>query len=112
MRPKDREIGGCLRPTQYFHRACRLHRAQSNLGEFLAESLLNEAKILEVLFPAPPREDEKACSGWPEILGFNEEEIEALYIPALELRGAIDVAHPALAVFSTDDTWPDFLPYI
>ena len=34
------------------------------------------------------------------MLGFEELEIEALYVPALALRNAVDVAHPTLAGYS------------
>jgi hypothetical protein len=95
--PRNRRL---LAATLYFYRACRLNRAQSNLGEFLAESLLNNAKILEVLFPGPPEKTIECARAGLKSLGFSEEEIEALYIPTLSLRSAIDVAHPMLAVFS------------
>jgi hypothetical protein len=92
-----------LAATQYFHLACRLNRTGGKLWEFLSESLLNEAKILEILFPAPPEKTIEYARSGLKSLEFSDVEIEALFIPALALRNAIDIAHPTLAVFSTDD---------
>ncbi len=98
--PRNRRL---LAATQYFYLACRLNRRGAKLWEFLSESLLNQAKILEVLFPAPPGKTIDYARSGLKSLGFTELEIEALFIPALTLRNAIDIAHPTLAVFSTDD---------
>ncbi|MSP37052.1 MAG: hypothetical protein EXR70_01000 [Deltaproteobacteria bacterium] len=91
-----------LAATHYFQIACRLLGAQGRRGEFLSESILNFAKVLEVLFPAAPQQSidttRQALTG----LDFTEVEIEALYIPAVALRNSIDVAHPTLAVFTND----------
>jgi hypothetical protein len=92
-----------LAATEYFHVACQLNRLANRRWGFLAESLLNCAKILEVLFPAPPQQTIKSTREALTHLGFTEVEIEALYVPALALRNAIDVAHPNLAVFPVDD---------
>jgi hypothetical protein len=92
-----------LAGVQYFHIACRLARAAERRFEFLSESLLNFAKILEALFPAPPNQTIDKTRQELKGLGFEELEIEALYIPALALRNAVDVAHPTLAAYSDAD---------
>jgi hypothetical protein len=95
--PTNRRL---LAAIQYLHIACRLARAPGRRWEFLSESLLNFAKILEVLFPAPPQKTIETTRSELRTLGFAEAEIEAFYIPALALRNALDVAHPTLAAHS------------
>ena len=92
-----------LAATQYFYIACRLRRAENKIWEFLSEALLNHAKILEVLFPAPREKTIEFARAGLKALGFSELEIEALFIPTLALRNAIDVAHPTLATFSPNE---------
>jgi hypothetical protein len=87
----------------WFHVACRLERAGHSSWEFLAEILLNYAKILEVLFPATGGETIRAARHGLALLGFSSAEIEARYVPALALRNSIDVAHVSLAVFDRAD---------
>lgn len=89
-----------LAAAQYFHIACRLARAAERRFEFLSEPLLNFAKVLEALFPAPPAQTIDTAREELKRLGFGELEIEALYVPALALRNAIDVAHPTLTAHS------------
>lgn len=92
-----------LAATQYFYLTSRLNRTGMKLWEFLSESLLNEAKILETLFPAPPEKTIDYARSGLKSLGYSELEIEALFIPALALRNSIDVGHPMLAVLSSGD---------
>jgi hypothetical protein len=92
-----------LAATQYFYLACRLNRTTTKLWEFLSESILNEAKILETLFPAPPEKTIDYARFGLKSLGFSDLEIEALFIPALALRNSIDIGHPMLTVLSTGD---------
>lgn len=89
-----------LAATQYFHIACRLAHTPGRRWEFLSETLLNYAKVLESLFP--PNADGTISSTRVGLtsLGFDAASIEALYIPALALRNAVDVAHPTLAAFN------------
>ena len=91
-----------LAATHYFQTACRLLGAQGRRWEFLSEALLNFAKILEVLFPAAPQQNIDTTRQALALLGFPNVEIEALYIPALALRNSVDVAHPTLAAYSTE----------
>lgn len=91
-----------LAATQYFHIACRLLRAPGRRWEFLSEALLNFAKVLEALFPAPPKETIDTARSALARLGFTAIEVEAMYVPALMLRNAVDVAHPTLAAHTNE----------
>lgn len=92
-----------LAATQYFHIACRLLQAPGRRWEFLAEAILNFSKTLEVLFPAPPQQSLNVVrQALASSLQFPDLEIEALYIPAIVLRNAVDVAHPTLAAHTTE----------
>jgi hypothetical protein len=90
-----------LAALHYFHMAVRLARSAATAGEFMAESILNLAKTLEVLFP--PDGDgltrEAARRGLRK-LGYDDLEIERDFLPAMALRSEIDVAHVTLAVFT------------
>jgi hypothetical protein len=92
-----------LAATEYFHIACQLNRSGNRRWEFLSESLLNYAKALEVLFPAPPQRTIDTARAALKSLGYSEVEIEALFIPAIILRNTIDVAHPNLTIFSAEE---------
>lgn len=85
----------------YFHVACRLARVGSTAGEFVAEVILNLAKVLEVLYPptGDGRTRDAAREGLRE-LGFEEGEIERSFIPAMALRNEIDVGHVELGLFT------------
>jgi hypothetical protein len=87
----------------YFHVACRLARAGSTAGEFVAEVILNLTKVLEVLFPpgGDGRTRDAARAGLAS-LGFSQEEIEGRFLPAMVLRNEIDVGHVDLGVFTVD----------
>ena len=89
-----------LAALHYFHRACRLDRAAVTAGEFLAEALLNYAKVLEVLFPGAQSVD--AARAGLRGLGYSNDEIERDFAPALLLRNQIDVAHVYLGIFKTE----------
>lgn len=87
-----------LAALHYFHVACRLERLGACPGEFLSESLLNLAKVLEVLF-----QDSRDVARQELLsLGFSGEEVERDFIPAMLLRSKIDVAHVSLALFTPD----------
>jgi hypothetical protein len=74
----------------YFHTACRLRRESKWPGEFLAESLLNFCKVLEVLYGG----DRDSVRGSLSALGYSSQEIERDFIPVMLLRNSIDVGHP------------------
>ncbi|UCG16636.1 MAG: hypothetical protein JSV19_01095 [Phycisphaerales bacterium] len=87
----------------YFHVACRLARAGSTPGEFVAEVVLNLAKSLEVLFPpAGDARTRDAARAGLRNLGFSENQIECDFIPAMALRNEIDVGHVELGLFTMD----------
>jgi len=87
---------------QYFLTACRLERAGVTPWEFMAEVLLNYAKVLEVLFPGPDGKTIDAARAGLAELGFSSAHIEKWFIPALALRSNLDVAHISLGTFRTD----------
>lgn len=93
-----------LAALHYFHVACRLARQGVTSGEFVAEVVLNFAKILEVLFK--PKGDgktiEAARLGLAD-LGFSQIEIERDYIPAISLRNGIDVGHVHLDLLKAEE---------
>jgi|SRR5215471_13548030 len=86
---------------QYFHIAVRLDRSAGTLGEFMAETILNLSKVLEVLFPpvGDGKTREAARVGLTN-LGYSQPEIERLFLPAMALRSAIDVGHVSLALLT------------
>lgn len=85
----------------YFHVACRLDRVAKVPGEFMAEMILNLAKILEVLFPpiGDGNNRDAARAGLKQ-LGYGAEAVERDYIPAMALRNVIDVGHVYLSMFT------------
>jgi hypothetical protein len=100
IEPHRRRLAAGL---HYFHVACRLARAGSTAGEFVAEVLLNLAKSLEVLFP--PAGDGKtrdAVRAGLRALGYSDAEIEGGFVPAMALRNEIDVGHVELGLFTPD----------
>ena len=82
----------------YFHIACRLRREAKSPGEFLAESLLNLHRVLEVLY-GPSRDSVRSALVQ---LGYGGEEIERDFIPVMLLRNSIDVGHPSLALLKPE----------
>lgn len=83
-----------LAALHYFHIACRLRREACTPGEFLAESLLNLTKVLEVLY-GPSRDNVRTSLAK---LGYTTEQIERDFIPAMLLRNSVDVGHPMLGL--------------
>lgn len=97
---KSRRLAAGL---HYFHIACRLSSESVTAGEFVAESVLNFAKSLEVLFP--PDGDGKtrdAVRNGLRAIGYEDNEIERDFLPAMALRDNIDVAHVGLCIFTLD----------
>jgi hypothetical protein len=88
-----------LAALHYLFTACRLERAGATPWEFMAEVILNYAKLLEVVFPATEdgKTIEAARSGL-EGLGYSTADIEKWFVPALALRNGLDVAHVSLTV--------------
>jgi hypothetical protein len=96
---------------EYFYAACRLSALGETPGEFLAEMILNFAKILESLFGQvsvqstaagqKPGSIDRARAGLRS-LGYSEAEIEWSFIPAIVLRNSLGVGHPSTSILSPD----------
>jgi hypothetical protein len=92
-----------LAALHYFHVAVRLNRVGTAPGEFLAEVVLNFSKVLEVLFPPHGGgQTRNAARDGLRKLGFDNDTIEAEFIPAMALRNEIDVGHVDLAIFTRE----------
>ena len=86
------------------HVALRLDSAGAVPGEFLAESILNLCKVLEVLFPPEGGSGTvDAIRSGLKKLGYSELEIERDFVPAVALRNYIDVGHVFLGLFSQSE---------
>ncbi|MCX5676742.1 MAG: hypothetical protein NTX87_17245 [Planctomycetota bacterium] len=100
FKPRRRRL---IAGLHYFHVACRLARAGSTAGEFVAEVVLNLAKTLEVLFPPTgDGQTRDAVRAGLRTLEFLDNEIERDFIPAMALRNEIDVGHVELGLFTMD----------
>jgi hypothetical protein len=82
----------------YFHKAVRLSRVSSSPGEFIAESLLNYCKVLEVLFST----SRDIVREQLQLYEYSTEEIDRDFIPVMLLRSKIDVAHISLVIFAPE----------
>jgi hypothetical protein len=86
----------------YFHVAVRLSVSGDSPWEFMAESILNYAKCLEILF-ARSEDSRDDIRQELRTLSFTDEEIEGDFVPVLVLRNWVDVAHPKVAIFKARD---------
>ena len=93
---KNRRLTAAL---TYFHIASRLIVTGNSPWEFMAESILNMCKTMEILFVDS---DDSRNDIRRELvkLGYTDEEIEGDFIPLLILRSHVDVAHPKVAIHS------------
>lgn len=83
----------------YFVRACRLIVAGNGPWEFMAETVLNFAKCLEVLVVARSEDEgsrDKVRAGLKAI-GVDAGKIEGVFVPILILRNSFDVGHGRIA---------------
>lgn len=83
----------------YFHIACRLNMAGSSPWEFMAEIILNLAKVLQVLF-GEYRDDVR--HGLRQ-LQYSDEEIERYFIPIMILRNEFDVGHATISILTREE---------
>jgi hypothetical protein len=90
----------------YFHIACRLAIVGITPWEFMGEILLNLSKVLEVLFPGPEGESINAARDGLSALGYEPNDIERYYIPAIALRNQLDVGHVSLVTLSSKQLRP------
>ncbi|MCZ6780465.1 MAG: hypothetical protein O7C73_02340 [Nitrospirae bacterium] len=86
----------------YFHVALRLCVSGDSPWEFMAESILNYAKCLEILFVTSENSRDDIRRELNK-LSYTAEEIEGDFVPILVLRSWIDVAHPRVAIFKSRD---------
>jgi hypothetical protein len=92
---KNRRLAAAI---YYFYISSRLTVAGQSQWEFMAESILNYCKTLEILF-GPNMDSIRKGLGK---LGYEKNEIEGDYIPIVILRNSMDVAHPRTSVFPQD----------
>ena len=87
-----------LAALNYFHVGCRLLLAGNTAFEFMAETILNFSKVLDVLFVSSgPHPREQVREGL-KAMGYDNKEIERDFIPVLLLRNEFDIAHVALTL--------------
>lgn len=86
----------------YFHLAVRLNVCGDSPWEFMAETILNYCKALDILLVTSKdsREDIRRELG---LLGYSDVEIEGDFIPLTILRNFVNVAHPKVALFKRND---------
>ncbi len=90
------------RALHYFHMACRLRVAGNSDWEFMAEAVLNLAKILEVLFKKSDKPNDDIRTEL-RTLGYDDAAIERDFITVMFLRNAFDVGHPRLVAMPHDE---------
>lgn len=84
----------------YFHVASRLAALGHSPGEFMAESILNMCKALQVLFG---EKYDDVRLGLHD-LGYTVEEVEGAFIPLMILRNHFDVGHAQIATPTLEQT--------
>ena len=77
----------------YYHAARRLIEAGDNVWEFTAEILLNYCKVLEALFG----NSRDSIRGQMRLLGYEDAQVESVFIPITLLRNHFDIAHVRLS---------------
>jgi len=80
--------------VQYFYTASRLIVTGISSWEFMAETILNFCKVLQVLFGE--KMDHVRCG--LASLGYSSDEIEMDFIPLMVLRNYFDVGHAQSAI--------------
>ncbi len=86
----------------YFYVGVRLNVCGESPWEFMAETILNYSKSLEILFSTSDETKDDIRRELKKI-GYSNDEIEGDFIPLLILRSWVDVAHPKVALFTKDD---------
>lgn len=86
----------------YFHVATRLNVCGDSPWEFMAETILNYAKCLDILFVTSEDTRDDLRNGL-KALGYGNDEIEGDFVPITILRSWIDVAHPRIAIYKSTD---------
>lgn len=83
----------------YFHVACRLSQAGNGPWEFMAEAILNYAKVLQAVFG----NDMDHVRQGLRALGYEDVDIEGDFIPMMVLRNHFDVGHVSIAIHRASD---------
>lgn len=96
---KNRRLAAAL---SYFYIAVRLNVAGDSPWEFMAESILNYAKCLKILFVSSENSRDDIRRELHK-LNFSKDEIEGDFIPIILLRSQMDVAHPKISIFKERD---------
>lgn len=92
-RPENLRLFAAL---NYFHVGCRLLAAGHSAFEFMAEAILNFAKVLDVLFVSGGEVSREQVRMGLASIGIPKREIESEYVPLIILRNEFDIAHVAL----------------
>ena len=91
-----------LAALNYFYVGCRLLAAGHAAFEFMAEAILNFAKVLDVLFVSGGQASREQVRMGLTTIGIPKGEIEREYIPLILLRNEFDIAHVALTYPSAE----------
>ncbi len=83
----------------YFFMACRLSIAGKSPWEFMAETVLNYCKTLQVLFG----EDRDDVRKGLHSLGCSTDEIENVFIPIMLLRNEFDIGHASISILEQSE---------
>lgn len=86
----------------YFHLAVRLNVCGDSPWEFMAETILNYCKAIEILLVSSKNTKDDVRKELKS-LEYSQEEIEGDFIPLMILRSCVDVAHPKIAIFKPRD---------
>jgi hypothetical protein len=97
-----RENVRLLAALNYFHVGCRLLAVGYTAFEFMAEAILNFAKVLDVLFISCGEVSRDEVRNDLTALGYSQDAIERDFIPVMLLRNEFDIAHVALTVPTTE----------
>jgi hypothetical protein len=92
-----------LAAAAYVQRAARLLAVGVGPSEFAGEAVINLAKALEVLFPAPLTRTREAVRKGLKKFGYDQEAIEHVFVPALILRSSLDAAHVRMATLAANE---------
>jgi hypothetical protein len=96
---ENRRLAAAL---SYFHIAVRLNVCGDSPWEFMAETILNYCKAIEILLVTSENSKDDIRREL-ESLGYSDEEIEGDFIPLTILRSFVNVAHPRVALFKRHD---------
>jgi hypothetical protein len=85
----------------YFYIACRLLGVGNTIWEFMPESILNLAKVLDSLFVSSDKSRDDIRRGL-KAFGASQEIIDSDFMPIVVLRSHFGVAHISTAIYSSE----------